>query len=118
MVPSKTAAIKAFRVASSRKGGNTLYLESKPINISSFKTKLCTATLQVTCNPLAFASFINLILPCVEIVGICIFPPVYSSKNKLRATCNSSASAGIPFKPNFVLTSPSFAIPLPFNVLS
>ena len=40
IVPSKTASTKAFLVASSRNGGNTLYLESNPINISSFKTKL------------------------------------------------------------------------------
>ena len=95
-------------------GGATLYRVSKPSSFSSVKTKLCTATLQVTCNPLALASRINSTDLAVEIVGMCNFPPVYSNKNKFLATITSSARLGIPFNPNRVETTPSLTTPLPF----
>ncbi len=66
------------------------------------------ATLHETSKPFFFALAISATDFLVEIQGMCNFPPVYSKRAKSLEICNSSARAGIPFKPNLVLLIPSF----------
>ena len=118
IVPFLTPFCKAFTSAAVLNGGITLYCVSKSSSASSVIKRLCAATLQKTCSPFFLASAISFTEFAVDIVGIKSLPPVYSKMNKSLATCNSSARAGIPFKPSLVLVMPSFTIPLPDILLS
>ena len=94
-------------------GGFVLKLLSNSCNSLSVSVKWCAATLQETSKPFFFASLIKSTDFAEEMVGMCNLPPVYSNKKRSLTICNSSAKAGIPFKPNFVLLIPSCAIPSP-----